>query len=81
MADSQVPWGIDALNGTISRPAWKTRPSWYVLATEDKMIPAGAQRTMSTRAGSTIAEVKASHAVYMSQPQAVASVIRIMGSL
>jgi pimeloyl-ACP methyl ester carboxylesterase len=75
MADSQVPWGIDALNGTITRPAWKTKPSWYVLAAEDKMIPPAAQRLMSKRAGSTVVEVKASHVVYVSQPQAVASVI------
>jgi pimeloyl-ACP methyl ester carboxylesterase len=75
MADSQVPWGIDALSGTISRPAWKTKPSWYVLATEDRMIPPDAQRAMSKRASSTVVEVKASHVVYMSQPQAVASVI------
>jgi pimeloyl-ACP methyl ester carboxylesterase len=75
MADSQVPWGVGALNGAISVPAWKTKPSWYLLATEDKMIPPDAQRTMSTRAGSKLVEVKASHAVYVSQPQAVASVI------
>jgi pimeloyl-ACP methyl ester carboxylesterase len=75
MGDSQVPWGLDALNGTISEPAWKTRPSWYLLATEDKMIPPDAQRLMSRRAGSTLVEVAGSHAVYVSQPQAVASLI------
>ena len=75
MADSQVPWGVDALAGTISEPAWKTKPSWYLLTTQDKMIPPDAQRAMSKRAGSTVVEVKASHSVYVSQPQAVASLI------
>jgi pimeloyl-ACP methyl ester carboxylesterase len=75
MADSQVPWGVEALGGTISEPAWKTKPSWYLLTTDDKMIPPEAQRAMSTRAGSTVVEVKGSHAVYVSQPQAVASLI------
>jgi pimeloyl-ACP methyl ester carboxylesterase len=75
MADSQVPWGLEALGGTISEPAWKTKPSWYMVTTEDKMIPPGAQRAMSKRAGSKVVEVKASHSVYVSQPQAVASLI------
>ena len=75
MADSQVPWGVEALSGTISEPAWKTKPTWYLVATEDKMIPPDAQRAMSKRAGSTVVEVKGSHAVYVSQPQAVASII------
>ena len=75
MADSQVPWGVEALSGAISQPAWKTKPSWYLVSTEDKMIPPDAQRAMSKRAGSTVVEVKGSHAVYVSQPQAVASLI------
>jgi pimeloyl-ACP methyl ester carboxylesterase len=75
MADSQVPWGLEALGGTISEPAWKTKPSWYLVSTEDKMIPPDAQRAMSKRAGSRVVEVKGSHAVYVSQPQAVASII------
>ena len=75
MADSQVPWGVEALGGTISEPAWKTKPSWYLVTTEDKMIPPDAQRVMSKRAGSKVIEVKASHSVYVSQPQAVASLI------
>ena len=75
MADSQVPWGVEALSGTITEPAWKTRPSWYLVATEDKMIPPDAQRAMSKRAGSIVVEVKGSHAVYVSQPEAVASLI------
>jgi len=75
MADSQVPWGVQALAGAISTPAWKTKPSWYLITTEDKMIPPDAQRAMSKRAGSTVVEVKGSHSVYVSQPQAVASLI------
>ena len=75
MADSQVPWGLDALSGTISKPAWKTKPSWCLLTTEDKMIPPDAQRAMSQRAGATLVEVKGSHAVYVSQPQNVATLI------
>jgi pimeloyl-ACP methyl ester carboxylesterase len=75
MADSQVPWGVDALGGTISEAAWKAKPSWYLLTTEDRMIPPDAQRLMSKRAGATVVEVKGSHAIYVSQPQAVAHII------
>ena len=75
MAVSQVPWGLGALNGTISEPAWKTKPSWYLVATDDKMIPPPAQRFMSKRAGSTVVEVAGSHAIYVSQPNAVAALI------
>jgi len=75
MADSQVPWGLDALNGAITEPAWRSKPSWYLVATNDKMIPPDAQRAMSKRTGATVVEVKGSHAVYVSQPQAVAHLI------
>jgi pimeloyl-ACP methyl ester carboxylesterase len=75
MADSQVPWGLEALNGAVSEPAWKTKPSWYLIATDDKMIPPPAQRLMSKRAGSTVAEAKGSHSIYVSQPGAVAALI------
>jgi pimeloyl-ACP methyl ester carboxylesterase len=75
MADSQVPWGLEALNGAVTEPSWKTKPSWYLVSTEDKMIPPDAQRAMSKRAGSTVVEVQGSHAVYVSQPQAVADLI------
>jgi pimeloyl-ACP methyl ester carboxylesterase len=76
MADSQVPWGLEALGGTISEPAWKTKPSWYLLVTEDKMIPPAAQRFMSQRAGATVDEVAGSHAIYVSRPDAVAAIIK-----
>ena len=75
MADSQVPWGVEALGGTITEPAWRSKPSWYLVTTEDRMIPAPAQREMSARAGSTVVEVAASHSVYVSQPAAVAELI------
>jgi pimeloyl-ACP methyl ester carboxylesterase len=75
MADSQVPWGLGAISGTISAPAWRTKPSWYLVVTEDQMIPVVAQRTMAKRAGSTVVEVKGSHAIYVSQPGAVAALI------
>jgi pimeloyl-ACP methyl ester carboxylesterase len=75
MADSQVPWGVEALSGAITQPAWRTKPSWYLVTTEDKMIPPDAQRAMSKRAGSTVVEVKSSHAVYVSHPEAVAHLI------
>jgi pimeloyl-ACP methyl ester carboxylesterase len=76
MADSQVPWGVDALGGTISEPAWRSKPSWYLVSTDDRMIPPPAQRAMSERAGSTVIEVEGSHSIYVSQPAAVADLIK-----
>ncbi|WP_250009769.1 alpha/beta fold hydrolase [Actinoplanes sp. M2I2] len=75
MADSQVPWGLDAADGAVTEAAWQTKPSWYLVAADDKMIPPAAQRQMAQRAGATVREVEASHAVYVSQPQAVADLI------
>jgi Alpha/beta hydrolase family len=75
MADSQVPWGVNALVGAVTEPAWKSKPSWYLVSTEDKMIPPPAQRQMAKRAGATVVETKGSHAVYVSQPQAVIKLI------
>jgi pimeloyl-ACP methyl ester carboxylesterase len=75
MADSQVPWGVEALNGTISDPTWRSKPSWYLIATDDRMIPPPAQRMMAERAGATTTEAAGSHAIYVSQPGAVASLI------
>jgi len=76
MANSQVPWGLEALNGAVTEPAWKTKPSWYLVATDDRMIPPPAQQFMSKRAGSTVVEVEGSHAVYVSRPEAVATLIK-----
>ena len=75
MADSQVPWGVDALGGAISAPAWKSKPSWYLVASEDRMIPPPAQRFMAQRAGATVVEERGSHSIYVSQPRAVAALI------
>ena len=80
MADSQVPWGVDALGGTISEPAWKSKRSWYLLTTEDRMIPPPAQEQMSARAGSTVVEAAGSHSIFLSQPAAVAGLIETAAS-
>ena len=75
MADSQVPWGVNALGGTISEAAWRIKPSWYLVTGEDRMIPPPAQQAMAERTGATVTEVSASHSVYVSQPAAVAALI------
>jgi pimeloyl-ACP methyl ester carboxylesterase len=75
MANSQVPWGVDALSGQITEPAWKSRPSWYLLVTDDRMIPLPAQSFMCERAGATSTQVPGSHAIYVSNPSAVAALI------
>ena len=76
MADSQVPWGVKALEDAVSQPAWRKKPSWYLVATDDHMIPPPAQHMMAKRAGATVVESKGSHAVYVSRPEAVASIIK-----
>jgi pimeloyl-ACP methyl ester carboxylesterase len=75
MADSQVPWGVNALGGMISEAAWRMKPSWYLVTSDDRMIPPSAQRSMAERTGATVTEVSASHSVYVSQPAAVAALI------
>lgn len=75
MANSQLPWGVNALNGAVSEPAWRTKPSWYLVATSDRMIPPPAQQAMSKRAGSTVVEAAGSHSVYISKPKEVAALI------
>ncbi|MGW2013569.1 alpha/beta fold hydrolase [Streptomyces sp. NPDC001927] len=76
MADAQVPWGVAALGGAVTEPAWKHKPSWYLVATEDRMLPAAAQRAMGRRTGATVVEAIGSHAVHISQPGAVAGLVR-----
>ncbi|MCU1601372.1 MAG: Hydrolase [Frankiales bacterium] len=76
MADSQVPWGVAALEGAVSDPAWRSKPSFYLVASDDQMIPPPAQRAMAERAGATVTEVAGSHSVYVSQPTAVAAFIK-----
>ena len=75
MAESQVPWGVEALAGAITEPAWKSKPSWYLIVTDDRMIPPPAQRFMSKRAGSTVRESPGSHAIYVSRPAPVVALI------
>jgi pimeloyl-ACP methyl ester carboxylesterase len=75
MADSQVPWGLEALSGAISVPAWRSKPSWYLVATDDRMIPPPAQRSMAQRAESKMVETAGSHSVYVSKPKVVAELI------
>src|SRR5213596_3244956 len=75
MAQSQVPWGLNALNGEVTEASWRTKPSWYLVATDDRMIPPAAQRFMSKRAGSTVRESPGSHAIYVSRPAPVVALI------
>ena len=75
IADSQVPWGVEALGGTVTEPGWRLKPSWYLVASDDRMIPPPAQRGMAERAGASVREVPGSHSVYVSQPQAVADLV------
>jgi pimeloyl-ACP methyl ester carboxylesterase len=75
MADSQVPWGVEALAGKVSNPAWRSKPSWYLVSTDDKMLPPPAQRSMAQRAESKVVETAGSHAVYVSKPKVVAALI------
>jgi pimeloyl-ACP methyl ester carboxylesterase len=75
MADSQVPWGVEALGGAISQPAWRSKPSWYLVAADDRMIPPPAQRLMAKRAGATVVEVPGSHSIFLSQPAKVVALI------
>ncbi|MGA2220044.1 MAG: alpha/beta hydrolase [Terracidiphilus sp.] len=76
MGDSQVPWGLEALRGAVSNPAWRSKPSWYLVAKDDGMIPPPAQRAMASRAGSHVTEAPGSHAIYVSHPEVVAAVIK-----
>jgi pimeloyl-ACP methyl ester carboxylesterase len=75
MADAQVPWGVDARDGAVTSASWKSKPSWYLVATDDRMIPPPAQRLMAKRAGATVTEAPGSHAIYVSQPKVVAALI------
>jgi pimeloyl-ACP methyl ester carboxylesterase len=76
MADSQVPWGVEALSGAVTQPAWRTKPSYYLIASEDKMIPPLAQRAMAQRAKAQVTELPGSHAIYVSKPTEIAEFIR-----
>src|SRR5258706_101208 len=75
MAQSRVPWGLTAVNGDVTEASWRTKPSWYLVATDDHMIPPAAQRFMSKRAGATVLESPGSHAIYVSRPAPVVALI------
>jgi pimeloyl-ACP methyl ester carboxylesterase len=75
MADSQVPWGVGALDGQVTQASWKAKPSYYLIAKDDRMIPPPAQQFMSKRIGAKVVEVPGSHSVYVSQPEAVVKLI------
>ena len=77
MADSQVPWGVNALAGKVTVPAWRSKPSYYLVASDDRMIPPPAQRVMAKRANAHVSETHGSHAVYVSQPAEVARLIEL----
>ena len=76
MANAQVPWGLEAAGGAVTTAAWKSKPSLYLVATDDHMIPPPAQRQMAQRAGAQVTETPGSHAVYVSRPEEVARTIR-----
>jgi pimeloyl-ACP methyl ester carboxylesterase len=75
MAISQVPINGSALGTPITAPAWKTKPSYGIVATQDRMINPDLERSMYKRAGAKVTEIKGSHAIFVSQPRAVANVI------
>ncbi|HEY6834054.1 MAG TPA: alpha/beta hydrolase [Pseudolabrys sp.] len=75
LARSQVFAAKAAFTAPSSAPAWKSKPSWSIVATLDRSINPALEREMAMRAGSKIREIKASHAVYVSQPAKVAQVI------
>ena len=75
MADSQVPVGLAAFDTDLTTGAWKIKKSWYIVATEDKMIPPDAERGMAKRANAEATEIKSSHAVYISHGAEVAKII------
>lgn len=77
LADSQVPWSVDALGGTVTEPAWRSKPAWYLVARDDRMIDPRLQRSMAAHIGATVAEAPGSHSVYISQPQATADLIKV----
>jgi pimeloyl-ACP methyl ester carboxylesterase len=75
MAISQVPISTDSFTHKVTKPAWKTKPSWYMVATEDRSINPEQERMMAKRAHATTVEVKASHVAYMSHPKEAAKLI------
>ncbi|WP_027686913.1 alpha/beta fold hydrolase [Rhizobium leguminosarum] len=75
MAAAQLPWGLAAVTAPLTHAAWKTKPSLYLVASADKMVPPSAQRRMAKRAGAEVTEIDSSHAAMMSHPRDVAAFI------
>lgn len=75
MRDSQVPINMSVFATKLTQAAWRTKPSWAVIATEDKAFDVRMLHKMAKRIGANITEVKASHAIFMTQPKAVSAVI------
>jgi pimeloyl-ACP methyl ester carboxylesterase len=75
MAISQVPISTDSFTHKVTSPAWKTKPTWYMVATEDRSINPDQERMMAKRANAKTVEVKASHVAYMSHPKQTAKLI------
>jgi pimeloyl-ACP methyl ester carboxylesterase len=75
MFDSQIPVAVAAFQAPITKVAWKTKPSWYIVASQDQTLPTEGQRFMAKRANAKVTEIKGSHVVFISQPASVASVI------
>ncbi|RCS22584.1 alpha/beta hydrolase [Phyllobacterium salinisoli] len=75
LRDSQVPIAMKALEAKVTTAAWKTKPSWYVVANEDGAIAPELLRSTASRIGAATTEIKGSHVVFFTQPKAVANVI------
>jgi len=80
LAASQASWGGQAFAGSVAAAAWRTKPSHYIVAAQDRMIPPAAQKQMAERAGSGISEIAASHAVMISHAAEVADAIEAAGA-
>jgi pimeloyl-ACP methyl ester carboxylesterase len=75
MAISQVPISTEAFTHKVTSPAWKTKPTWYMVASSDRSINPEQERMMAKRAHATTVEVNASHVAYMSHPKEAAKLI------
>lgn len=75
MAAAQVPWWLGAATAPISRVGWKAKPTFFLIAKADRMVPPSAQRRMAERAGAKLSEIDSSHAAMLSHPHAVAAFI------
>ena len=77
MAAVQKPLSVDSFTARSGPPAWKTLPSWYMVATDDQMIPPQAEEFMGKRIGAEICKVASSHAAMVSHPKEVADLVTL----